>query len=52
MGANTFISLPAVTGLLDGAGNQTLLVGATLVVGGSQVPNAYTITFPVTVDYN
>ncbi len=54
MGANTFISLPAVTGLLDGAGNQTLLVGATLSVdtGAIQTAGAYTDTFTVTVNYN
>ncbi len=54
MGANTFISLPAVTGLLDGLGNQTLLVGATLSVdtGAIQTAGAYTDTFTVTVNYN
>ncbi len=31
---------------------ETLLVGATLIVGISQVPGAYTTTFTVTVDYN
>ena len=54
MAANTFISLPATTGTLDGGGDQTLLVGATLSVdtGAIQTPGAYTDTFTVTVNYN
>ncbi|BAS28563.1 DUF4402 domain-containing protein [Limnochorda pilosa] len=39
-------------GTLDGTGNQTLTVGATLRVGASQVEGAYTRTFDVTVEYN
>ena len=57
MTVNAFTSTPvagAGTGLLDGAGAQTIDVGATLVVGASQAPGFYTsaIPFTVTVNYN
>jgi hypothetical protein len=51
--ANTFTSTPTPTGTLDGTGAQTLKVGATLNVGGSQASGTYVSgTFPVTVNYN
>ncbi len=55
MTANTFVSLPLTTGVLDGTGNQTLLVGATLAVGTAvaQTVGVYTsAAFNVTVNYN
>jgi hypothetical protein len=52
MTVDTFVSDPAVTGTLSAAGAQTLLVGATLHVGVSQVSNVYSGTFNVTVAYN
>jgi hypothetical protein len=50
---NTFTSTPSGTGALVG-GTQTLLVGATLNVTGSQVAGTYTNAtgFTVTVNYN
>lgn len=51
MAVQDFACLPAVTGTLVG-GSDTLKVGATLVVGASQVPASnYTGTFTVTVEY-
>ena len=52
MTVDTFVSDPTVTGTLSVAGAQTLLVGATLHVGVSQVSNPYSGTFNVTVAYN
>lgn len=54
MTVNTFVSDPATTGTLDGTGNQTLNVGATLGVGMNQAAGTYTSgsTFNVTVAYN
>ncbi|MDP1746271.1 MAG: DUF4402 domain-containing protein [Bacteroidota bacterium] len=51
---NTFVSNPATTGTLSVGGLQTLLVGATLNVVGTQLPGLYsTLTpFSVTVNYN
>lgn len=46
-----FVSNPATTGTLT-AGAQNIKVGATLNVGASQVPGAYTGAFSVTVAYN
>ncbi len=40
------------TPTLDGAGNATVNVGATLHVGGAQVAGTYSGTFTVTVNYN
>jgi hypothetical protein len=53
MTVNTFVSNPSGTGALT-AGAQTLTVGATLNVAGSQVAGTYTnaIGFDVTVNYN
>ena len=53
MTADTFTSTPTPTGTLTG-GTQTLLVGATLHVGASQVAGAYLsgTAFTVTVNYN
>jgi hypothetical protein len=52
MTVDTFVSAPTVAGTLDVTGAQTLLVGATLHVGVSQVANPYSGTFNVTVAYN
>ncbi len=53
MTVNTFTSNPSGTGTLS-SGSQTLNVGATLNVGGSQVAGTYTngTGFDVTVNYN
>ncbi|MCP5063819.1 MAG: DUF4402 domain-containing protein [Ignavibacteriae bacterium] len=53
MAVNTFTSTPTTTGTLSG-GAQTLTVGATLNVAGSQVAGVYTNAtgFDVTVNYN
>ena len=40
------------SGTLDGAGTQSLYVGATLTVGAAQVPGVYTGTVIATVEYN
>lgn len=50
---NTFTSNPSGTGTLTG-GSETLTVGATLNVNGSQVAGTYTTATPftVTVNYN
>jgi hypothetical protein len=59
MTVDTWTSTPTPTGALDGTGNQTLTVGATLNVAGSQTPGAYSSgaaggsgDFTVTVNYN
>jgi hypothetical protein len=47
-----FTSNPAATGLLNGAGTQTLAVGATrAALGAAQVAGAYTAAYTVTVVY-
>jgi len=53
MTVNTFTSNPSGTGSLT-AGTQTINVGATLNVAGSQVAGTYTNAtgFPVIVNYN
>jgi Domain of unknown function (DUF4402) len=53
MRVNAFISSPSGTGTLT-AGSQTLNVGATLKVSGSQATGTYTNStgFAVTVNYN
>lgn len=50
---NVFTSTPSVTGTLSG-GTETVLVGATLNVSGSQTAGSYTNAagFEVTVNYN
>ena len=40
------------TATLDGTGNDTVNVGATLHVGGGQAAGTYTGTYTITVDYN
>ena len=52
MTVDTFVSDPSLAGALSVAGAQTLLVGATVHVGVSQVSNPYSGTFNVTVAYN
>lgn len=52
MTVDTFVSDPSSAGALSVAGAQTLLVGATVHVGVSQVANPYSGTFNVTVAYN
>jgi hypothetical protein len=54
MTVDTWTSSPTPTGTLDGTGNQTLSVGATLNVAGSQAAGTYTSATPftVTVNYN
>jgi len=54
MTVNTFSSTPTPTGALDGAGTQTLNVGATLNVNANQQAGTYTNAagFAVTVNYN
>lgn len=53
MTVSTFTSNPTTTGTLDGSGLQTVNVGATLNVGGTQAAGLYISTpFNVTVDYN
>ena len=58
-GGNTMLvdnwtSSPTATGLLNGTGDQTLNVGATLHVAGNQAVGVYaqTVPFSVTVNYN
>jgi hypothetical protein len=55
MSVDTWTSTPTPTGTIGGGGTQTLSVGATLHVGGSQAPGLYTSAAPgftVTVNYN
>ena len=53
MTVDAFVSNPAgAAGQLSGSGTETLLVGATLNIGVSQVAGAYAGTFDVTVVYN
>lgn len=52
MAVDSFVSSPDTTGTLNGAGAQTLLVGATLSVGVNQPNGNYTGMFNVTVAYN
>ncbi len=54
MSVDAFTSMPNVTGVLDGAGKQTISVGATLNVGAAQAAGIYTsgTPFDVTVNYN
>lgn len=54
MNIDTFTSNPNNTGTLDGAGAQTLQIGATLHVSANQPSGIYTsgTPFTVTVNYN
>lgn len=54
MTVDTWTSTPSGTGTLSGAGTQTLNVGATLNVAGSQAAGTYVsgTPFTVTVNYN
>lgn len=52
MAVSAFTSNPALNGLLNGAGMQSLAVGATLHVGSGQASGSYAGTFDVTVEYN
>lgn len=51
MTVDTFDDSGSGTGTLDGTGNDSFTVGATLTVGGTQVAGAYSGTFDVTVEY-
>lgn len=51
MPLSSFVSNPSVTGTLT-AGAQTLLVGATMTLDGSEIAGAYAATYSVTVAYN
>lgn len=51
MPVDSFTSNPATSGTLDGAGLDTLLVGATLTINASQTAGTYTGTYTVTVNY-
>jgi hypothetical protein len=54
MTVDTWTSTPSSTGTLSSGGTQTLTVGGTLHVAGSQVSGTYTSATPfsVTVNYN
>ncbi len=52
MAVGGFLSLPALVGTLSLAGQQNLLVGATLSVGASQAGGTYNGLFNVTVAFN
>ena len=52
MTVDGFTSTPSGVGILSGAGEQTVHVGATLHVGANQPPGTYTQSFDVTVAYN
>lgn len=52
MTVDTFTSNPAVgAGSLDGTGAQTILIGATLNIGGGQILGIYAGAYTVTVNY-
>ena len=51
MPLSAFVSDPSGTGELT-AGAQTLKVGATMTLDGSEIAGAYTATYSVTVAYN
>jgi hypothetical protein len=52
MPVSNFTSSPSGSGMMSGAGNQIVTVGATLTVGSQQAPASYTGTFDIRVDYN
>ena len=49
---DNFTSTPSGSGIMSGAGEQSVNVGAVLHVGANQPPGTYTNTFDVTVAYN
>lgn len=49
---DTFNSLPSISGMLDGSGQQALQVGATLNVASNQIFGSYSGVMSVTVEYN
>ena len=51
MAVNNFVASPATISTIPNNGNVVLTVGATLTVGPSQMPGAYSGSFPVTVNY-
>lgn len=51
MELSSFVSDPSGTGTLT-AGAQTLLVGATMTLDGTEIAGAYTATYSVVVAYN
>jgi hypothetical protein len=51
MTVNAFTSSPSGSGVLDGTGNATLYVGATLTLSANQASGSYADSFSVTVDY-
>ena len=52
MTVDNFTSSPTPSGVLDGSGQQTLFVGATLNVSANQAFGSYSGLMSVTVDYN
>ena len=52
MTVDSWTSTPSGNGTLDGTGNQTVQVGATLNVGANQAVGTYSGTFTVTFAYN
>lgn len=54
MEVSTFVTDPTPTGTLDGSGEQTISVGATLAVGANQTAGTYTNAdaLVITVAYN
>jgi len=52
MTVDNFTSSPTPSGVLDGSGQQTLFVGATLNVSANQAFGSYSGQMSVTVDYN
>lgn len=52
MVVDNFTSSPTPAGVLDGSGQQTLFVGATLNVSSNQPFGSYSGLMSVTVDYN
>ncbi|MCX6232784.1 MAG: DUF4402 domain-containing protein [Bacteroidetes bacterium] len=49
---DNFVSTPATTGTIGGAGSEDVYVGATLHVSSGQTPGAYLGSFNFIVNYN